>query len=150
MNEISITNKTNETVDSSLLNNIIDYALKHEKIDNGVVNVMIVNNEEIKSINKRYRGIDNPTDVISFALEDDDTFVSIPIRVLGDIYISIDKVYEQAKEYGHSVKRELAFLTVHGILHLLGYDHMNKEDEIVMFKKQDEILDNFNIRRDYA
>ena len=72
------------------------------------------------------------TDVISFALEDDDTFVSIPIRVLGDIYISLEKAKEQAIDYGHSLKRELAFLTTHGMLHLLGYDHMVEEEEKVI------------------
>ena len=68
-------------------------------------------------------------------------------QVLGDIYISIDKVKEQAKEYGHSEKRELAFLAVHGLLHLLGYDHMEKEDEKVMFSRQELILDGYGITK---
>ena len=115
-----------------------------------MVNIIIVDNGEIRKINKEYRGIDKETDVISFALEDDNTFIELPIRVLGDIYISIDRVKSQAKDYGHSEKREICFLTVHGILHLLGYDHMNIEDEKVMFGKQDKILDELGIRRDYA
>ena len=114
------------------------------------MNIIIVDNKKIREINKEYRKIDKETDVISFALEDDDTFIELPIRVLGDIYISIDKVKVQASEYGHSEKREICFLVVHGILHLLGYDHMNTSDEKVMFSKQDKILDELDIRRDYA
>ena len=112
-----------------------------------VLNIIIVNNSYIHKINKEYRGVDKETDVISFALEDDDTFVSLPIRVLGDIYISIDRVKSQALEYGHSETREIAFLTVHGILHLLGYDHIDEADEKVMFAKQDDILNNLQIER---
>ena len=150
MNEITITNETDEYVDETLLNKVADYAMKSEDVNNGVVNIIIVDNKKIREINKKYRGIDRETDVISFALEDDDTFIELPIRVLGDIYISIDKVKVQASEYGHSEKREICFLVVHGILHLLGYDHMNTSDEKVMFSKQDKILDELDIRRDYA
>jgi len=83
-----------------------------------------------------------------FALEDEETMIGPDkIRVLGDIYICIEKVKSQAEEYNHSFKRELTFLTVHGLLHLLGYDHMNKEDEIKMFKKQEEVLNYYGIIR---
>ena len=150
MNEITVINETNEYVDTALLNKVADYALKSENVDNGVVNIIIVDNKKIKEINNEYRNIDRETDVISFALEDDDTFIELPIRVLGDIYISIDKVKSQASEYGHSEMREICFLVVHGILHLLGYDHMNENDELVMFSKQDKILDELDIRRNYA
>ena len=150
MNEITITNETDEYVDEALLNKVADYAMMSEDVNNGVVNIIIVDNKKIREINKEYRKIDKETDVISFALEDDDTFIELPIRVLGDIYISIDKVKAQALEYGHSLKREICFLVVHGILHLLGYDHMNISDEKVMFSKQDKILDELDIRRDYA
>ena len=150
MNEITITNETDEYVDKDLLNKVADYAMKSEDVNNGVVNIIIVDNKKIREINKEYRKIDKETDVISFALEDDDTFIELPIRVLGDIYISIDKVKVQASEYGHSEKREICFLVVHGILHLLGYDHMNASDEKVMFSKQEKILDELDIRRDYA
>ena len=150
MNEITITNETDEYVDEALLNKVADYAMKSEDVNNGVVNIIIVDNKKIREINKKYRGIDRETDVISFALEDDDTFIELPIRVLGDIYISIDRVKLQAKDYGHSEKREICFLVVHGILHLLGYDHMNTSDEKVMFSKQEKILDELDIRRDYA
>lgn len=147
MNNIEIINETNEDIDIDDLKNVINAAFKSENVINAVMNVIIIDNEKIHQINREYRGIDRPTDVISFALEDDKTFVNVGFRVLGDIYISIDKVHEQAKLYNHSFRRELSFLTVHGILHLLGYDHMDKEDEIVMFKKQDEILESLNIVR---
>ena len=148
MNEINITNNTKVDVDTKLLSDVANYTLKYEKVNNALANIIIVDNRKIRQLNKEYRNIDKVTDVISFALEDDDTFVSLPIRVLGDIYISIDKAIEQAEEYGHSLKRELAFLTTHGMLHLLGYDHMKKEDELIMFKRQDEILDELEIRRE--
>ena len=147
MNEINITNSTNETIDEKLLYKVANYALEYEKVSNAVLNIIIVDNEYIHKINREYRGVDRETDVISFALEDDDTFVKLPIRVLGDIYISIDRVKSQALEYGHSETREISFLTVHGILHLLGYDHMNEEDEKIMFSKQDNILSDLKIER---
>ena len=125
----------------------INFALKKLELDNVVFNVIIIDNEEIHKINKEYRGIDRPTDVISFALEDDDSFVQLDKRILGDIYISIDKAKEQANEYGHKLLRELCFLTIHGILHLLGYDHMTEEDEKVMFGLQERILSEYGIER---
>jgi len=129
------------------VNNLLNFVIKKEKLDNCIFNIIIVDNEYIHKINKEYRGIDRPTDVISFALEDNKDFIEYEFRVLGDIYISLDKVKEQAELYGHSFLRELCFLTIHGLLHLLGYDHMEKEDEIIMFKKQDEILDEFGITK---
>lgn len=148
MNEINITNETKENINIEFLNEVAEYALKSEGVSNAIVNIIIVDNTKIRTINRDYRNIDRETDVISFALEDDDTFVKLPIRVLGDIYISIDRSKAQAIEYGHSLKRELAFLTVHGILHLLGYDHMIKSDEEIMFQKQEQILNDLDIRRD--
>ena len=110
-----------------------------------VVSVSFIDNEEIHKINKEYRKIDRPTDVISFAFLDNEDrakeYASGMPVILGDIYISLDKASEQAKEYGHSMKRELCFLFVHGLLHLLGYDHMTKEDEEIMFPLQDKILE---------
>ena len=149
MRNIGIFNETQEKVENlEVLEPLLTYALEVENVDNLEFNVIIINNEEIHKINKEYRGIDRPTDVISFALEDyKDIKYENDYRVLGDIYISIDKVKEQAKEYGHSEKREMAFLTIHGLLHLLGYDHMNKEDEKVMFGEQEAILDGFGIKR---
>lgn len=110
-----------------------------------IVSVSFVDNRYIHKLNKKYRQIDRPTDVISFAFLDADNsydkiLYSQGIAILGDIYISIDKAKEQAEEYGHSLNRELCFLFVHGLLHLLGYDHMNEEDEKEMFALQDQIL----------
>ena len=135
-------------IDEKLILEVANYTLEYERVENAIANIIIVDNKKIRKLNKKYRNIDSETDVISFALEDDDTFVNIPIRVLGDIYISVDRAREQAKEYGHTIKRELSFLTVHGLLHLLGYDHMNESDEKIMFEKQDIILDNLKIGRE--
>ena len=107
--------------------------------ENKLLNVVICDNEMIKSYNKTYRNIDKETDVLSFPSDEDDE--------LGDILISIDKAKAQAIEYGHTLKRELSFLLCHGILHCLGYDHMTKEEEEVMFNLQEEILDKCGIRR---
>ena len=147
MNNIEIIDETNETIDLEDLKHTINYALETENVNNAFMNIIIIDNEKIHQINKEYRGIDRPTDVISFALEDDKTFVKTDFRVLGDIYISIDKVHEQARSYGHSFRRELSFLAVHGIMHLLGYDHMNPDDEKIMFGKQEKILNELGIIR---
>lgn len=142
-----INNTTNNIEEISNLNEFVDFTIKYLKIENVMFNIIIVDNEEIHKINKEYRNIDKPTDVISFALEDDETFIKTDIRILGDIYISIDKAIEQADIYEHSLKREISFLAVHGILHLLGYDHMNDEDEKEMFRLQELILDESRIQR---
>ena len=124
---------------------LIEKTFKHLKLKfDPIISVSLVDNEFIHEMNRDYRGIDRPTDVISFAFLDNEDrqalYKSKEPVCLGDIYISVDKAKEQAKEYGHSIKRELSFLFVHGLLHLLGYDHMNQADEEVMFKLQDEIL----------
>ena len=143
-----IENLTEEKItELETINNLLEFVVEKEKLNNCVFNIIITDNEYIHKINKEYRGIDRPTDVISFALEDNKDFVEPQFRVLGDIYISLDKTKEQAELYGHSFLRELSFLTVHGLLHLLGYDHMEKEDEVEMFKKQDEILNEFGITK---
>jgi len=120
---------------------------KHELIKGKhFISFIIVDNEEIQKINKQYRGIDRPTDVITFAAIDDEEGDTIP-EELGDIFISWEKVVEQAREYGHSVLREFAFLATHGMLHALGYDHQNKTDEELMFGIQEEILTKLKITR---
>lgn len=127
---------------------IVKFTLEKENCSNGSLNIIFVSNDEIHEINKKYRNVDRVTDVISFALEDDDTLINpSSYRILGDIYISLDKAYEQASDYGHSFERELCFLVVHGLYHLLGYDHMNKNDEEIMFRKQEEVLNAFEIER---
>lgn len=108
-------------------------------------NIIFVSKEEIQKINREYRKIDKVTDVISFALCDDKDIIQTD--ELGDIFICVDRAIEQADEYGHSVTREMAFLAVHGYLHLCGYDHMTPEDEKIMFEKQDEILNKAGITR---
>ena len=125
---------------------VLLHGLSKLKTGDVTFNIIIVDNPYIHKLNKEYRNIDRETDVITFALEDDDTF-NPDERILGDIYISIDKAKSQSIEYGHSLMRELCFLSVHGMLHLLGYDHMNKEDERVMFKLQEDILDEMGIKR---
>lgn len=148
LNTYEIINNIDEEIEEvKSLNGLLDYSLNYLKLENVMFNVIIVDNNTIHSINKEYRGVDRPTDVISFALEDDTSFIETEFRILGDIYISIDKAREQAESYGHSLKREISFLTVHGLLHLLGYDHMNEEDEKVMFGLQELILDGYGIKR---
>ena len=126
----------------------------YEKIIKGVLkkiknkkefNIIFVDDEEIQRINRQYINIDRVTDVISFALCDDpDNQME---DELGDIFIDLDQAFRQAEDYGHSITREVAFLAVHGYLHLCGYDHMTEEDEKVMFAKQDEILKAAKIER---
>ena len=145
---IEINNLTNEKIkEIDELNEYVNYLFKSMNIKNSVMSIIIVDNNEIHRINKEYRNIDRETDVISFALEEGET-IDEPVKTLGDIYISIDRVYSQAKEYNHSIKRELFFLVTHGFLHLLGYDHMVKEDEEVMFGKQEELLSNYGVIRE--
>ena len=130
-----------------ILNNYVKYLVKKLKLDKCEFNIIIVDDDKIHKINKEYRNVDRPTDVISFAMEDNMDIKYEDFRLLGDIYISIDKCYEQAKEYEHSRVREICFLATHGILHLLGYDHMEEEEEKEMFRLQEELLDGYDIKR---
>ncbi len=127
-----------------LFNDLVKKTFDHLSVkDNYIIDVVITDNEQIHKINREYRNIDRETDVISFAFLDDKDEVLVGDdmpRSLGQIIVSYEKAEAQAKEYGHSLKREMSFLFVHGLLHLLGYDHMKEEDEKVMFKIQDEIL----------
>lgn len=127
------------------LNDLLDKTLDKLNID-GIFSIIFIDDDKMHEMNYKYRGIDRTTDVLSFALNDDKSFKG-NINVLGDIYISIPKMVEQAKEYGHSEKRELSFLVIHGLLHLLGYDHMKKEDETVMFNLQEEVLNYAGIEK---
>ena len=143
-----IFNESGKEIDEiKILNDYIKYVVKKLELDNCEFNIIFVDNKRIHEINKEYRNIDRETDVISFALEDEMDIEYQDFRLLGDIYISIDKAISQADEYGHSVLREVCFLATHGILHLLGYDHMNKEDEEKMFSLQNKLLDDYDIRR---
>lgn len=149
MNTYNIFNETNEDLDLYMdkLYGLLEFALKREKLENVEFNIIFVDINKIHEINKTYRGIDRPTDVISFALEDN-MEIKLDHRLLGDIYICLEKAHEQAIEYNHSYLRELSFLMIHGLLHLLGYDHMEPEEEKIMFSKQEDILNEYGIRRE--
>ncbi len=150
MSKIEIYVQVNEEIkELKTIEKVLYGAIEKEKLENAVFNLIIVDNDYIHNLNKIYRNVDKETDVITFALEDEDSIV-IPNgeRILGDIYISIDRAKVQAKEYGHSLLRELSFLAVHGFYHLLGYDHQTEEEEKEMFKKQEEVLEAYGIRRE--
>lgn len=143
-----IFNETREEIwELESVKKVLEKAIEIEKP--GVVNfsVIIVDLEYIHKLNRDYRNIDRPTDVITFALEDSHDMVYDDFRLLGDIYICLDKAKEQALLYGHSFKREICFLAVHGFLHLLGYDHIKKEEETIMFARQELILNEENITK---
>lgn len=153
---IDIEDETNELSDEQM-NDVVEllrFVAKQESIEEDAeVSVLIVTNERIQQLNGEYRDKPVPTDVLSFAMEEeteDDEFhladFEMP-RMLGDIIISIEKAREQANDYGHSFMRELAFLSVHGFLHLLGYDHETEEEERVMFQKQRELLNAYGFER---
>lgn len=150
MNNIEIFNETNNEIkELEKVKEVLIYATEKEKLKNIEFNVIIVDNNYIHNLNKTYRNIDRETDVITFALDDEDKVKTEgDIDILGDIYISIDKAREQAEEYGHTFLREITFLAVHGFYHLLGYDHMNEEEEKVMFQKQEEVLNECEIKRE--
>ena len=149
--DVLFENNTNIEVNRELIEKVIAESLRYENVSNNCeISVTIVDNEEIHQINLKHRGIDRATDVLYFPLIDFEK-ESLPTDgskiYLGDIIISIERAMEQAKEYGHSIDREVGFLTAHSMLHLLGYDHMVEDEEKVMFKKQEEILNNLNLRR---
>ena len=150
MSKIEVFNQLDEEIkELDTVLKVLESAVIKEKLEDVTFNLIIVDNEYIHELNKNYRGIERETDVITFALEDEDSLI-MPEEVernLGDIYISIDKARSQAEEYGHGLLRELSFLAVHGFYHLLGYDHMTEEEEKVMFKKQEEVLEDYGITR---
>lgn len=139
MSDFDVIDKVNYK-DYEYLYDLLEFALEKLNIENSTFSVILTDDEEVHYLNKTYRNIDRTTDVLSFALNDNGAFPG-PINVLGDIFISIPKMKEQAIEYSHSEKRELSFLALHGLLHLLGYDHTKgpKEEE-EMFGLQKEIL----------
>ena len=153
--EIDFLDEVNELSDQEIneVEKLLNYAASQENVQEGSeLSVTFVSNDRIQEINREYRDKDRPTDVISFALEEMgegelEIFGEDIPRILGDIIISIPKAREQAEEYNHSFMRELGFLAVHGLLHLLGYDHMNEQDEKQMFDRQKEILDGFGLGR---
>lgn len=133
-----------------LINYAILETLHYENVTQNVeISLVIVSNEEIKKINNQYRKINKETDVLSFPMLNQlDIKNSLHTLILGDIIISMDKVIYQAIQYNHSQEREICFLIVHSMLHLLGYDHIQPQDEVKMIRKQDEILKNINVHRE--
>ena len=139
--KINLFNENNllENIDYNKIIEDIETLFNQEFDCEKELSVIFVNSEEIHEMNKQYRDIDRPTDVLSFEEYEDD--------YLGEIFICEEKVYEQAISYDHSNEREFAFLLTHGLLHLLGYDHIEKDDEVIMFQKQDELLNKTIYRR---
>ena len=141
--------------EEKLIKEVVSRVLEEEKVLPELdVYITLTNNEEIHKINKEYRDVDRPTDVLSFPMYERDEIAGLKNdtddeieKILGDIIVSIEKVREQAEEYGHSFERELAYLVTHGMLHLLGYDHMIEEEKAVMRKREEEILETLNITR---
>lgn len=146
----------------STIKQVVDECFKKEKLDqtNLYMSVTLTNPEEIEKLNRQYRNIDRPTDVLSFPMFEKnelDNFIKENFKnndvneegdILGDIVISIPRVYEQAEEYGHSFERELAYMVVHGFYHLMGYDHIEEEDKKVMRAKEEEVLNELGIKRE--
>ena len=153
---VLIDNRTDWVLDDEferLFNDVVLESLKFEDFDTQCeVSISIVDNSEIKNINKQFRHIDKETDVLSFPQL---TFEEGEVAdvnendeiILGDIIISIEKAISQAEEYGHGLRREIAFLTAHSMLHLMGYDHMEPEERDIMFEKQEKILGKLGITR---
>ena len=131
----------------------MEECFKEEKLEhkNLYVNVVLTNSENIKNINKEHRNIDKETDVLSFPMYEKEEISDLELDnedILGDMVISIEKVEEQAKEFGHSFERELAYMVVHSFYHLLGYDHMEENEKKQMREKEEYILNKLNIKRD--
>lgn len=148
MNNVGFFNETLEEIkEMAEVKKVINYALEQEKLTGAIFNIIFVDDLYITSLNRDYRGENCSTDVLSFALLDNLPFDLGQYRLLGDIYISIETAKRQALEYNHSLVKELSFLAVHGFLHLLGYNHINKEDEKIMFEKQEWILNGYGIEK---
>lgn len=143
-----IFNESNKEIkEIDKLQEYMKFVVEKLEIPTAIFNIIFVDNERIHEINKEYRKVNRVTDVISFALEDNLDIVYEDFRLLGDIYIAIDVAYDQAIEYNHSREREVCFLATHGVLHLLGYDHMTEDEEKEMFGIQEELLKEYGINR---
>jgi len=160
-NKVEVT-KEIESLIRGLVQKTLEMEGEHAPMEIGIT---LVDNEQIRELNREHRGIDQETDVLSFpmfeyegyydgqeeqfCLEEMETEMDHDSQeiLLGDIVISLEKAQQQAEEYGHGMEREIGFLTVHGMLHLLGYDHMEKEDEAIMRQKEEEVLLSFHLIR---
>lgn len=157
--KIEIDDKLEETI-----TRVIEHCLEEEKVDiDYEISLIFIDNDEIKRLNTEFRGIDRETDVLSFPMLEypenkvfkeaysgfafDDSYLNEGRLVLGDIALSLEKAMEQSKEYGHSFYREASYLTIHSVLHLLGYDHMQEDEKAVMRKREEEILSKFGLSR---
>jgi len=145
---IEVINETNETKYVDEITEVLYKGLDIMKVENAYMSVVIVDNKKIHEINKTYRNVDRPTDVISFAFEDNEGITPNNMRILGEIYLSVEKAKEQAKEFGHSEKREICYLSIHGLLHLLGYNHEEDEEKKVMRSLEEKILNECSIARE--
>ncbi len=148
--EYYIDNRQTDVTISEDIYEIIGRVLKESLLVEGIgteyeISISLVNNEEIRELNLNYRGIDKETDVLSFPMEDE---FGIGLALLGDIIISVEKALEQSEEYGHSLKRELAYLTCHSMFHLMGYDHMDEVEKEEMRGKEKEVLKNLGIYKE--
>lgn len=141
---------------NKIINTVVKKCFEEEGLDNIkiYINIILTNPEEIKRINKEYRNIDKETDVLSFPMfqkEEIEELIkkkeNIVTDILGDVVISIPRVYEQAEEYNHSFERELSYMVVHGFYHLMGYDHMEEEEKKIMRQKEENVLQKLNITR---
>ena len=144
---IEVYNETNSDAYIKDIKNILKLGLKHMNIKDSYISVVIVDKDKIHEINKTYRNVDKVTDVISFAFEDNGGITPDGLRILGEIYLCMDKAKEQAIEYGHRNKREICYLVTHGLLHLLGYNHEKEEDKKKMRTKEEEILELYDANR---
>lgn len=148
-----------------LLDNLIKHILNEEKVKYETeISIILIDNDEIRNLNREYRGIDRTTDVLSFPMlqypsgkvyketyfnyEFGDSYFDDGLLVLGDIAISLEKSKEQSEEYGHSFMRETAYLVTHSMLHLLGYDHIDEKEKEIMREREEEILKRFNLERE--
>lgn len=134
-----------------IIKEVLSKCFKEEELGNHIsITVTLTNPENIRNINRKYRQIDNPTDVLSFPMYEKEEISEVKQQkyevILGDIVISIPKVEEQAEEYGHSFKRELSYMVVHGFYHLMGFDHMKEEEKAEMREKEENILGKLNIK----
>ena len=128
----------------NIIENVIDECLSVEEMSKDVeVSVSFVDNNEIRELDRDYRNVDSPTDVLSFPMNED--FEEPLSKILGDIVISLERALEQSVEYGHTIEREVAYLTAHSMFHLLGYDHMTDEDKILMREKEKQVMKNLKI-----
>ncbi len=142
-----INNTIKNNIDFESVYKVCNYALEKLKVKKPIFNITIVDNKKIRSINKKYRNKDVETDVLSFAFEEEDNIKYHNFRFLGDIYISYEKILEQSNLYDHSLERELCYLSLHGLLHLLGYNHENSDEKKIMRALEEEILDECEITR---